>query len=248
MIALVFILIFIGSALAQDSIEDVKKQVGDVEKYREIIADEDARLAYLNQSWAKLLNNTSLGVVFMKVEGIGGFLSPFFELVLGMGFVLSWHFFLTFSVWILLLYLAFSALAIFYVYIKSEKIGRLVRWGIFLLFFVAVSTIRISRFVSLYLIGFISKTGHWAFQLILIVVIFAFLIFLFIYAGMLRKQFSKLELVKDVKVSKEKVRQQERENRAFRESMVKGREDVKSIEEEAEGQAREDVKGMSEGN
>ncbi len=248
LIAFVFVLLFIGFAAAQESVESIKGQVGDVEKYKEIISDENARLAFLNESWGKLLNNTSLGAVLVKVEETGSSLSPFFELVLGLKFILSWHFFLTFLLWVLFLNIAFSGLAIFYAYMRSDKLSKLARWGIFLLFFLVISTIRIPRFISLFVISFISKTGHWAFQLILIALVFVIIVFFFIYAGMLRRQFSKLELVKDVKISKEKVKEQERGNRAFKEGMISKSGKVKSIEEDAEEQAREDIEGMSEGN
>jgi len=97
---LVFSAVLVSGLEASDIREGLEESavVGGIEK----ITDEEARSDYLRQEWGKLLENTTVGQALLFVSGVLAGLSPIFLFLIGVEYSLSWFFFLSLGLWIVI--------------------------------------------------------------------------------------------------------------------------------------------------
>jgi len=69
---------------------------------KEGITDEDVRSEYLKQEWSKILEKTAVGRTLLTISGVLAGLSPIFMFLVGVEYSLSWFFFLSLGLWIVI--------------------------------------------------------------------------------------------------------------------------------------------------
>ena len=77
----------------QQGEEDLENKVNNVRQGVNVIANNQARQEYLQQEWTKVLNKTSTGKILVKISDSIKKINPFFKIVLGVEYSLSWQFF-----------------------------------------------------------------------------------------------------------------------------------------------------------
>ena len=136
------ILFFSFSVLAQDAsdiadsglegdAEKIISATGRLQGVAENLSDEDVRSEYLKQEWTKLLEKSKGGRALLIISGIFNAFSPMFKLFIGIGYSLSWMFFLSLFFW---------ALLVVFVYRPIKEIFQ-GKWWISLLISVILATI-----------------------------------------------------------------------------------------------------------
>lgn len=91
-----------GAGLEGDA-EKILGATGKLQGVAENLSDEDIRSEYLKQEWTKLLEKSKGGRALLVISGIFNALSPVFKLFIGIGYSLSWMFFLSLFFWALLI-------------------------------------------------------------------------------------------------------------------------------------------------
>jgi hypothetical protein len=245
------LLLFLNNALAQNSSptnnpDDIPKKVEEIQKYQQVLTDNTTRNEYLMKEWGKILNNSKFGPYITNTQGKIESLNPAFSIILGEKFSFSWFFVLMFFIWLVFLMASFNFLIILEFYFKPMKYAKLVKWIAFVGVFVFFSTIRIPRFLSYYIAGIILGASNWGSQLIMFfiaIVIFAFLLSL---SSKITKSFRQGIKERKNRLTQEKVKEQGEEIKKLEEDVRKSPPAEKSLEKEAEEQAKEDMKGISD--
>lgn len=201
---------------------------------------------YLKQEWAELLNKSAAGPYIAKAQNAIQSIDPFFNVLLGLPFAFSWFFFITIALWIALLTSGINLLTILEVYFKPKNYAVLAKWIAVIILFIALSTVRIPRYLAAGAISIISLAGHWAIQLILALVLLIIVIFLAQYTRTIKRKFLKIKEAKKIKSSAKEIKEQEKETEKLKENLQKGKYQKKSMREEAEEQAREEFEGIGE--
>ncbi|MBX4196240.1 hypothetical protein KW805_01490 [Candidatus Pacearchaeota archaeon] len=96
-VTLVLFAVHFVHALDAGSIQD-NKVVNTVQT----VSDADARTTYLQQSWVDLLSKSPVGRFFLRISSFFTALSPVFKVLIGIDYSLSWIFFLSLGLWVVM--------------------------------------------------------------------------------------------------------------------------------------------------
>lgn len=154
---------------------------------------EDAR-NFLKDEWTKILGENDFGRFVLFINESIKKLNPFFEVMLGIEYSLSWLFFLTLVLWIVLITYIYRA---FHLYGFFSDLAGL---GISLGIGIIISLMGIPRVLAELIVWFIGLQDSLIFQIILIIILFL----LFILAGLFAKELE--SFFKQIKKSRERNR------------------------------------------
>jgi hypothetical protein len=232
---LVLLLVNVGAQLNQ--IDNAAKKIEDAEK---IITDDDLRADYLKQEWTKILNDTAVGPILNKADGYFEYSSPFFKIILGMPYSLSWLFFLSLFIYLLLILYLYRILSFFEpfylkygsrvkdyatlvcvafisvfdprIIFKALVAGLFANLG-FLANFLTNPQVpgRFHSFIAFVIINFISGKGEWWAQLLAVFIVFGVILFLGYFSKNIEFFFSQL---------REERRKKDLQNRAEKEEVL----------------------------
>lgn len=93
------ILIPFGAA-QQEKIQQLANKGQELTQIAEKLADKQSRTEFLKERWAQFLETTSIGKFFIQTGELLTKANPLFKYLFGLEFSWSWHFILTFFLWI----------------------------------------------------------------------------------------------------------------------------------------------------
>ncbi len=232
---------FMTSAALETLAEGVDKIPSDIGDVKETAGD------YLKQEWGKMLGDSWIGGVLNGLDDFFTIFNPVWNSVLGVTFSLSWVFILTFAFWILFLVYAWRVATVVKAFM-SLKYSSYYKWGIWLIFFVFISSARFARNLANWVITFIEGKGDWQVQFIAIIIILGAIVYGIMFSKVIEswalgvkkeRRFSSVEknVEKQKDVSKKRTEKIQKINSKQKEDQM-----IKDIEK----QAREDFEGASE--
>jgi len=229
----------------EQGVEDIRDKSNDV---KNALSEDESRNEYLREQWGAILSNSSVGNAFSSVNENLQFTGPFWQIVLGIDFSLSFKFIIVFLIWVLLLisgFNLFTGLQLFYV---PEKYSTLIKWGIFFAFFVLISSVRIPVFLYDNIISFILERGSLTYQIIGGLIVMVVIIVGMLYSGKLKSSFASAKNNRTIKKNKAELEEQKKEIEDIETGLSEERDRMKEKEddEEIKKSARDQIRGMSD--
>ena len=198
--------------MAQSSLENIEDNLNDLEQNidttHNIITDPEERSAFIKNEWDKAIADTGFGKFLSFVKNLLNKVDPVFNIFLGVNFSWSWIFYLTILLWILFLLWGFRFLSVIEPYLIPHKYDKYMKYGIFVIWFIALSSIRIPRFCSQAIIEQISKANGWFLQLLLMMVVILILLFISAIFKIIKRIFIAIKKEKRLKRTENKVKKQ----------------------------------------
>ena len=109
--------LFSHLVISLDAGDNLKESLGELEQTKknidegvEKLSEKDIRREYLKQEWTKLLEKTSFGGFIIKTGKFLENLNPIFIFLIGIEFSLSWLFFLSLLIWIVIVVIVYKPL------------------------------------------------------------------------------------------------------------------------------------------
>ena len=149
---------------------------------------------------------------------------------------------MTLLVWLALLYAGFCFLTLFEIYTKEYT--NYWKWGSFAVFFVFISSVRIPRFLSEKVVNLISSAGDLALQIVLAVVVFAFLFISFIYFSSIKRALRSTARNNALNRTTKKLEVQSRRLDSIEKGSKKNKK--KDLDEEVDEEAKEAMEGAGD--
>ncbi len=255
---IVFLFVFInnvgakgltGKEISEDVIGvDVEGMTEKITNIGDILTDKEARSEFLKKEWMEFLGGTKAGKFLVVIDGFLVKLNPVFKTLLGLEWKFSWVFILTFFLWFLFIDYSYAISKFFEPY--SEH-GKAIKWGVFLVCFVFFSSVRISRILATWVVGLVSGDMHWVWQVVSIVVIVGVLILLFTFKDKIVALLNTLKEKARLERIEKWFKKEKKQKKRLEQDVKKGRYEApaskkKSMEEEAEEEAKAELEGASD--
>lgn len=201
----------------------VNAQIGDLEgiqeKLDELPSDQDeakdAATEYLKQEWTKILERYKFGKILLEINKVFAYLNPMFKLFLGIGYSLSFLFFIILALWIFFVSYFYRVSTFLSVFIKF-KLFKLI---LFILSISLVSFFRISNLMAVLFTNKVSNIDSFFYQALFASVFIFLFIILSLYSKKLENIFSSIKekreyagLKKELKQEKKEIKQLKKDN------------------------------------
>lgn len=241
------LLILISIAGAQEGFEDFKEDIKGLEDTKDTLTDRDAREEYLRGKWDETLNKTALGGFFTTTDRVIEKADPILEILLGSPFAWSWFFILTLVIYLLSLKWSWDLLTIIEPYFRPIDKAKYVKWGIFAVFFIVISSVRIPKWISELIIGQIAKFEDIKIQIMFIIIIIFVLIIITLFFIYWKRSFKEEKKEQRVKTTEKKLKKQRKELDKIEKELAGSKDELSEREKrELQESAREDVEGLGE--
>ncbi len=90
-------------------VDSLENKVENIQEEVEQITKSETRGEYLRKSWEEVLNKSSAGKTLIKISNVVKKINPFFKIVLGVEYALSWQFFFATTIWLIIFFILLPA-------------------------------------------------------------------------------------------------------------------------------------------
>lgn len=92
-----------------EQVKSLENKVENIQEGVEQITKGETSNEYLRRSWEEMLNKSTAGKTLIKISNAVKKINPFFKLVLGIEYALSWQFFFASAIWLIIFFILIPA-------------------------------------------------------------------------------------------------------------------------------------------
>src|SRR3989344_557206 len=207
-----------------------------------IIGNDKIREEFLEEKKTEILEQTTFGKILKKRENLFKCHDPVFNIILGIGFTISWFFTLTLIIYIILIKLLYDLTHIINIYIESKK-KKYIKGIILASWIIFISSVRIEKSMATYLIETASNIEETIGKYVYFFTILILLLSILLLSSQIKQITKKKILERNAKEGKEESRKNKKEIIKIESQKLK-EEQEKQEEEELKERARRDLEGI----